>query len=78
MLQHFRIDQLDPELFLQLKSRVFTIPHAVEQLIKEDDYFASMLRQFYAALSNEPGLDLRAALQDFKSDAILAMVHTIL
>jgi hypothetical protein len=71
LLQHFRIDQLDPELFLRLKSRVFTIPHAVEQLIKEDAYFASMLRQFYAALSKESGLDLRAALEDFKSDAVL-------
>ena len=57
MGMHFRIDQLDPELFLRLKSRVFTIPHAVEQLIKEDAYFASMLRQFYAALSKESGLD---------------------
>ena len=30
---------MDPELFIRLKQRAFTVPHAVEQLIKEGAYF---------------------------------------
>ena len=59
LMSHFRIDQLDPELFRRLKCRAFTIPHAVEQVIKEDAYFRSMLLQFYEVLANESGLVLR-------------------
>ena len=72
LMSHFRIDQLDLELFRRLKSRAFTIPHAVEQIIKDDAYFRSMLLQFYKVLANESGLVLRAAYEDFRSDAIMS------
>ena len=48
LLQHFDIQQADPVLFERLKRRTFTVPHAVEQLIKEDAYFSSQLARFYA------------------------------
>ena len=70
LLKHCRIDQLDPELFVRLKQRVFTVPHAVEQLIKEDAYFKCLLLQLYTALRTQTGLDMRVAISDFRSDAV--------
>ena len=72
LLQHFRLDDLDRDLFKRLKERAFTIPHAVEQLIKEDAFFKSLLSKLYVDLSCKVGLDLRSALQDFRSDAIMS------
>ena len=70
LLKHCLINQMDPELFSRLKQRAFTVPHAVEQLVKEDAYFKCLLLQLYAALQVQTGLDMRAALSDFRSDAI--------
>ena len=70
-LKHVRIDQLDPELFIRMKQRTFTVPQVVEQLIKDDQYFKSLLQQLYVALGSETGLDMRAAISDFKSDAVV-------
>lgn len=72
LLRHFRLDDLDRDLFKRLKERAFTIPHAVEQLIKEDAFFKSLLSRLYVDLSCKVGLDLRSALQDFRSDAIMS------
>ena len=71
-LNHVRIDQLDPELFNRLKQRAFTVPHAVEQLVKDDRYFKCLLEQLYMALETKTGIDVRAALSDFKSEAALS------
>ena len=70
LLKHCLINQMDPELFIRLKQRAFTVPHAVEQLIKEDAYFKCLLLQLYAVLQVQTGLDMRAAIADFRSDAI--------
>ena len=36
LLKHCLTNQMDPELFIRLKQRAVTVPHAAEQLIKED------------------------------------------
>ena len=70
LLKHCLINQMDPELFIGLKQRAFTVPHAVDQLIKEDAYFKCLLLQLYAVLQVQTGLGMRAAIFDFRSDAI--------
>ena len=61
---------MDPELFIRLKQCAFTAPNAVEELIKEDAYFKCLLLQLYTVLQVQTGLDMRAAIYDFRSDAI--------
>ena len=70
LLKHCLVNRMDPELFIKLKQRAFTVPHAVEQLVKEDAYFKCLLLQLYAVLQVQTGLDMRAAIADFRSDAI--------
>ena len=72
LLQHFDIQQADPVLFERLKRRTFTVPHAVEQLIKEDAYFSSQLARFYTALASQTGLDLRSSVINFRKDAAMS------
>ena len=69
VLNHCLINQMDPELFIRVK------PHAVEQLIKEDAYFKCLLLQPYAALQVQLGLDTRASISDFRSDAIAPQIR---
>ena len=76
LLQHFDIEQADPVLFERLKRRTFTVPHAVEQLIKEDAYFSSQLARFYAALASQSGLDLRSSVINFRKDAAMSQTSS--
>ena len=76
LLQHFDIEQADPVLFERLKRRTFTVPHAVEQLIKEDAYFSSQLARFYAALASQTGLDLRSSVINFRKDAAMSQTSS--
>ena len=71
LLKHCLVNQMDPDLFDRLKQRAFTVPHAVEHLIKEDAYFKCLLLQLYAQLQVQTGLDMRAAISEFRSDAIV-------
>lgn len=75
LLQHFDIEQADPVLFERLKKRAFTVPHAVERLIKEDAYFSSQLARFYAALASQTGLDLRLSVINFRRDAAMSQTN---
>ena len=77
LLQHFSVEQADPALFERLKRRTVTVPHAVEQLIKEDAYFSSQLSRFYTALASQSGLDLRSSVISFRSDAALSQTSSV-
>ena len=78
LLQHFDVEQADPVLFERLKRRTLTVPHAVEQLIKEDAYFSSQLARFYTALASQSGLDLRSSVINFRKDAALSQTVAVI
>jgi len=72
LLSKFQIDRLDEVLFTRFKGRLLTVQRVVEFLYKEDPHFRAQLSQLYAAFCVDSGLDLRYALQVFKSEAIEA------
>ena len=72
LLSKFQIDRLDEVLFTWFKGRLLTAQRVVEFLYKEDPHFRAQLSQLYAPFCVDSGLDLRCALQVFKSEAIEA------
>ena len=72
LLSKFQIDRLDEVLFTRFKGRPFHCSTCCRILYKKDPHFRAQLSQLYAAFCVDSGLDLRCALQVFKSEAIEA------
>ena len=58
-------------LFTRFKGRLFTVQRVAEFWYTEDPHFRAQPSQLYAAFCVDSGLDLRYALQVFKSEAII-------
>ena len=77
LLSHFRVDEMDPDIFRRFKERSFTIPHLAEDMLKADAFFKTQVTKLTDEIISSDGFLLQSSIKTFFESAVVPQTSSL-